>query len=616
MRDIASTERSVAPARHWLLVAGLAAAAGVLLARAGYLQLYNRDFLLRHGDARAVRDIEQPAHRGMIADRNGVPLAVSTPVQSLVATPRELLKAEAEDLTELARLLGKDPEWLRRRLRKNTQRDFLYLRRHATPEWAKKALALELPGVYSRREYRRYYPSGEITAQVLGFTNVDDRGQEGVEAAYDDWLQGKAGSMRVIKDRRGRTIRSVEIVRPPQPGKTLVLSIDRRLQYLAYRELKAAVQSHRAAGGTLVILDPRSGEVLAMVNQPSYNPNDRASLGRDYYRNASVTDAFEPGSTIKPFAILAALLSGRYQPSSTVDTHPGYLRVANYTIRDIRNYGTLDLSGIVKRSSNVGISKVALGLEPEQLWDVFDQVGFGRLTGSNFPGETGGILPHYLHWNEVEQAAAAYGYGISLTALQLARAYSALATGGILPPATLIKRDASVDGRQVLPAWAADEIKAMLEEVVRPTGTGRRAAVARYRIAGKTGTVRKSLGAQGYSDEAHLALFVGIAPVSAPQLAMVVVIDSPTGDSYYGGGVAAPVFSNVMAGSLRLLNVPPDNLAEIGGLQIVGQGSNAFEYCAASGFSAGPIPPDFCPVSVAADSLTSEAAGVPEEPTP
>jgi cell division protein FtsI (penicillin-binding protein 3) len=530
----------------------------VLLWRAVDLQLLNNDFLRNHGDARALRVVKIPAHRGVITDRNGEPLAMSTPVHSIWATPRKALEYP-EQLQSLAELLGINNDDLLQMLRDRIGRDFVYLKRHIDPDLADQINDLNLPGVYLQREYRRYYPAGEVTAHLIGFTNVDDNGQEGLELAYDAWLRGTPGSKRVLKDRLGRVVENIESITASKPGKILNLSIDRRVQYLAYRELKATVMNHQARGGSLVMLDVRTGEVMAMVGQPSYNPNNRSGLKSEYYRNRAVTDILEPGSTIKPFTISAALESGQYLSSTTIDTHPGYFKVGDHTIRDIRNYGVIDVATVIKKSSNVGASKIALSLEPKTLWEMFSRLGFGQLTGSAFPGETTGNLSSYHNWSDVELATIAFGYGLSVTALQLAQAYAVLAAEGVMTPISFIKVSDPVAGQRVMSVSVARQVRKMLESVVQEQGTGKRAAVRGYRIAGKTGTVHKATQG-GYSEDRYLSLFAGMAPASHPRFAMVVVLDEPGGNEYYGGQVAAPVFSKVMAGSLRLLNITPDDI--------------------------------------------------------
>ena len=529
-----------------------------LVARAVDLQVLKQDFLQGQGDARHLRVVSMPAHRGMITDRNGEPLAISTPVDSVWANPQDLPLADAR-LGQLARLLKLDQDELMRRLAARGDREFVYIKRHVSPELAQQVEALELPGVALEREYRRYYPMGEVAAHVVGFTNIDDRGQEGLELAYDEWLAGVPGAKRVIKDRLGHVIENVEALRAPRAGQSLALSIDRRVQYLAYRELKLAVQARGARSGSVVVMDPLSGEILAMVNQPAFNPNTRRHLRGELYRNRAVTDVFEPGSTIKPFTIAAALEAGRYKPASIVDTAPGYVRVGGHTIRDVRNYGRIDLGTVIQKSSNVGASKIALSLEPEDLWSLYTRVGFGRITGVGYPGESAGVMSDYSRWREVERATLAFGYGLSVTPLQLAHAYCAIAADGMMPEPSFVRRDEVAPRHEAMSAQTARQVRAMLEAVVGPAGTGNRAAIDGYRVAGKTGTVRKST-AGGYAEDRYLAVFAGMAPASQPRLVVVVMINEPSGDEYYGGHVAAPVFRNVMAGALRLLNIPPDDL--------------------------------------------------------
>ena len=541
----------------------------LLLGRIVYLQIVEKDLLERQGEARVMREVEMPVRRGMILDRHGEPLAISAPVYALWAEPRQLIRADSGQVDRMTQLLDLNSEVLQKALRKKISREFMYLRRQVDPSRAREVMALDLPGVFMRREHRRYYPAGEVTAQMLGFTNIDGYGQEGVELQYNDILSGQPGKKRVLKDRRGRIVENVESIKAVRPGHELRLTLDRRLQYLAYRELKTAVHKFKAKSGTLVIMDPRNGDVLAMASQPSYNPNNPQHLEKRYHRNAALLDSYEPGSTIKPFTMLAALMSGDYTAQSEIDTKPGYMRIGGYTVRDFRNYGVLDLTGILKKSSNVGISRLGLSLDPELLWGVFDKVGLGHLTGSQFPGEFHGTLRHFSGWSSIDHATLCYGYGLSLTAAQLARSYAVLASGGVLRELRLHsgEGDEANKGVHVLPTEAILTVRSMLEQVVQPTGTGKRAAVAEYRIAGKTGTVRKSVDGS-YVDGQYQALFVGMAPASKPRLVVVVVIDEPDGDEYYGGQVAAPVFSKVMTSSLRLLNVPPDNISDFSRLLI------------------------------------------------
>ena len=438
-------------------------------------------------------------------------------------------------------------------------KEFLYLRRHLNPEQAQQVLALKLPGVNVQREYHRYYPAGEVTGHLVGFTDIDDEGQEGLELAFNHWLAGESGAKRVLKDRLGRSVENVESIRPAHHGKNLRTSIDLRIQYLAYRTLKAAIQSYNAESGSIVVLDVRTGEVLAIVNQPTYNPNDRSQFSAERYRNRAVTDIFEPGSSIKPFVVAAALESGEFQPGSVIDTAPGYVTVGAKTIEDNRNLGRVSLTTILARSSNVGVTKLAMALQPDRLWQTMTEFGLGSLTSSAFPGESAGLLTHFSNWKPISQATLAYGYGVSVTALQLAQAYAAIGHGGRLNPVSLVALETPAEGEQVIAPDTAAAVRKMLEEVVRPGGTGTKAAVAGYRVAGKTGTAWK-FAAGGYSEDKYISIFAGLAPASKPRLAAVVVIDEPSGELYYGSDVAAPVFADVMTESLRLLAVPPDAL--------------------------------------------------------
>jgi len=553
--------------RH--VVLGLFALGFVLLVgRAVDLQVFKQDFLRGEGDARHLRTMAIPAHRGMILDRNGEPLAVSTPVDSVWANPQETLQAP-ERLTELARVLEMDRGDLQRRLAERAGREFVYLRRHVNPDVAARVAQLGVPGVALQREFRRYYPMGEVAAHVLGFTNIDDRGQEGLELALNSRLMGEPGAKRVLRDRLGRVISDVESIRPARPGNDITLTMDQRIQYLAYRELKAAVQAQGARSGSALVMDVHTGDILAMVNQPSHNPNNRGSLRRDASRNRAVTDVFEPGSTIKPFTVVAALESGSVASGVTVDTAPGLYRVGSHTIRDIRNYGRIDLTTLLAKSSNIGASKLAMGMESEDLWRSLHQAGMGRGTGSGFPGEASGLLRDFFYWRDVDRATLAFGYGVSITPLQLARAYGALANDGLMLSPRFVQGQQVQDPVQVINPGVSRQVRAMLEVAVSQDGTGHRARVEGYRVAGKTGTVRKS-GAGGYTEDRYLSVFAGFAPVSKPRLVMVVMIDEPAGEDYYGGQVAAPVFSRVMQGALRLLDVAPDDVPELRSVSVDG----------------------------------------------
>ena len=527
-----------------------------LVVRAVHLQVLNKDFLNQQADTRHLRTEKISAHRGSISDRNGEPLAISTPVDSVWANPKEIATA-VDRVPELARSLNLDAELLMRRITRSMNKEFVYLKRHLAPNQAHAVMALKLPGVNIMREYRRYYPAGEVAGHLVGFTSVDDDGQEGLELAFNHWLSGESGAKRVLKDRLGRSVENVESIRPPRHGKDLRTSIDLRLQYLAYRTLKAAIQQHKAESGSIVILDIATGEVLAMVNQPTYNPNDRAQYSAERYRNRAITDIFEPGSSIKPLIIAAALESGRYRASSVVDTAPGFVVVGPKKIEDTKNLGRVSLTTVLSRSSNVGATKIAMSLESDQLWRTMTRFGLGELTASGFPGESAGLLTHYSDWQQISQATLGYGYGISVTPLQLAQAYAAIGSGGFMRPISLVRLDEPVHGDRIISNDTAAAISGMLEEVVKPGGTGNNASITGYRVAGKTGTAWK-FAAGGYSEDKYFSIFAGMVPASDPRLATVVVIDEPSGHLYYGSDVAAPVFATVMAGSLLLLAIPPD----------------------------------------------------------
>jgi len=544
--------------RVTLVIAFFALAALSLFARSVQLQVLNKDFLNRQADSRHLRTEKISAHRGSITDRHGEPLAISTPVDSVWANPGKLAAA-VDEVPKLAKTLGLDPQRLMRRITRNMDKEFLYLQRHLSPDQAKKVMGLKLPGVNVLREYRRYYPAGEIAGHLVGFTDIDDRGQEGLELAFNHWLSGESGAKRVLKDRLGRSVENVESIRPPHHGRDLRSSIDLRLQYLAYRSLKAAIQRHKAESGSIVLLEIQTGEVLAMVNQPSYNPNDRSQYVAERYRNRAITDIFEPGSSIKPLILAAALESGQYSPSSYIDTSPGYVIVGPKKIEDRRDLGRISLTTVLARSSNVGATKIAMSLQPDQLWGAMKQFGLGSMTASGFPGESAGLLTHYNHWQQISQATLAYGYGVSVTPLQLAQAYAALGNDGRLREVSLVALDEPAKSERIVSTETASAIRQMMEEVVRPGGTGTKAAVPGYRVAGKTGTAWK-FSAGGYSEDKYLSIFAGLVPASDPKLAAVVIIDEPHGDLYYGSDVAAPVFSEIMTESLRLLAIPPDAL--------------------------------------------------------
>lgn len=525
-----------------------------LMVRAVYLQGIHNDFLQQKGDARYGRVVDINAHRGMITDRHGEPLAVSTPVESIWASPPDV-EATSPQVKKLAQILGMNSDEVKKRLFDKT-RDFTYLKRQLPPEQAEQIVKLDMPGVSLRREYRRYYPSGEVTAHLLGFTDVDDNGQEGIELALQEQLNGRSGSQRVIKDRRGQIVEDVASVRAPKPGSDLALSLDSQVQYLAYREIKQAVEQHHAKAGSIVVLDAKSGEVLALANWPSYNPNNRAKPDLRVMRNHAVTDLFEPGSTMKPFTVAAALEAGKITPRTVINTEDGVFIVSGRKIHDTHPEPTLTVSQVIQKSSNIGTAKIALSLLPQTFWRSLSEAGFGEQTGSAFPGEAPGMLHDYKKWLPIEQATMSYGHGISVNLLQLARAYTVFANDGELKQITLLKQDAPATGKKIFSDNTARAVRAMLELVVQPGGTAPLAQISGYRVAGKTGTAHKLEG--GRYVNRYIASFVGLAPASNPRLVVAVMIDEPGGTEYYGGQVAAPVFSNVMGSALHLLNVPND----------------------------------------------------------
>jgi cell division protein FtsI (penicillin-binding protein 3) len=543
--------------RAYLLMGLLTCGAGGLIYRAVTLQLVDHTFLAKEGDARFSRVAEIAAHRGTITDRYGEPLAVSTPVDSIWVNPKELALA-SDQIPRLATALKQDRQELARRVTSNLDREFLYLARGRQPTEAEQIKALGIPGVYLSREYRRYYPSGEVAGHILGFTNVDDAGQEGLELAFDHWLAGENGAKRVIQDRYGRIVQDVESIRPARPGRDLVLSIDLRIQYLAYRELKSAIRDQRARAGSIVVLDVTTGEVLAMANQPAYNPNDREQILPATYRNRAATDIFEPGSSIKPFFVAAGIVSGKYDDRSIIDTSPGFYKVGSTIVEDEHNFGPVNIATVLAKSSNVGMAHLALSLEPQLIWNTLTRFGFGQVTTSGYPGESAGLLSNYSQWRPVGIATMSHGYGISVTPLQLAHAYATVGTFGVSRPISFLRVDTPPAGQRVLDAHAAQELIGMLESVVVAEGaTGKRAAIPGYRVSGKTGTAWKA-AAGGYSTDRYMAVFGGVAPATEPRLAAVVIIDEPSAGLHMGGQVAAPVFSTVVGGALRLLAVAPD----------------------------------------------------------
>ncbi|WP_312245637.1 peptidoglycan D,D-transpeptidase FtsI family protein [Stutzerimonas nitrititolerans] len=548
------------PWRFRIVLALLALMVGAIAWRIVDLQVLDQEFLKGQGDARSVRHIPIPAHRGLITDRHGEPLAVSTPVTTLWGNPRELQAARAR-WPELAEALGQDSATLTKRLQEQAEREFIYLVRGLTPQQGQRVLDLKIPGVYEQEEFRRFYPAGEVAAHVVGFTDIDDRGREGMELAYEEWLAGVPGKRQVLKDRRGRLIKDVQVVKNAKAGKALALSIDLRLQYLAHSELRDVVQQYGAKSASLVMVDVETGEVLAMANQPTYNPNNRRNLQPAAMRNRALIDVFEPGSTVKPFSIAAALGTGKYHPESVINTLPGWMRIGRYTIRDVSRGGQLNLTQILMKSSNVGISKIALDIGPKPVYAAMQQAGFGQSTGLGFPGERVGNLPNHRKWRDAETASLAYGYGLSVTAVQLAHAYSVLGNEGRNVPLSLLRLDQRPEGVQIIDKDISATVLQMLRAVVEEDGGGgSRARVPGYHVGGKSGTAKKVSGTGGYTKDAYRSFFAGVAPLSNPRIAVVVVVDEPSEGGYYGGLVAAPVFGKVMARALRLLNVAPDNL--------------------------------------------------------
>lgn len=628
--------------RRRFVMVGLGLAVLSLAARAVQLQVVDKDFYVGQGDARQQRTVSIPAHRGMIVDRNGEPMAMSTPVDSIWANPAVALRIQRH-LIQAALLAGADPTALQSRLAsvekggkvylargiewavaeqvkkigvyggvslqesgvgidvlikkpvklfEALQREkqglevlaeitqssqqqlreklltanadklkFVYLKRHLPPQVAERLKPFRLAGIGAQREYRRYYPMGEVVSHVLGFTNIDDKGQEGLELAFEDHLNGEVGAKRVMRSLLGETIEDIELIRPAKPGQNLALSIDRRVQYLAYRALKSAMVRHKAKSGSVVTLDVKTGEVLAMVNQPGFNPNNRQGLRGGLYRNRAITDVFEPGSTMKPITIAAALESGSYQPHTLVNTGKGRMQVGNNLVKDVKPYGWLDVAGVIKKSSNVGVSKIALSLAPEYHWGVLNNFGFGQSTGSGFPGETPGYMHNYYSWSEFEQATVSFGYGLSVSALQLAQAYATLANDGKSLPTSFQKGGVDVPAQTVVSAKTARQVRKMMRAVVSSEGTAPKAKVAGYTVAGKTGTVHKNSKQGGYEEKSYVSLFAGMAPATQPRLVTVVMVNEPEG-VYFGGQVAAPVFSQVMGGALRLFNIMPDDLPD------------------------------------------------------
>lgn len=544
--------------RRKLLLTAMMLAMLVLAGRAVYLQILNKDFLQDKGELQHVGVVSVSAYRGQIKDRNGEPLAISTPVQSIWVNPRQLKEAEQEKIGQMAKILSMPEKELRGVLKKEAGKRFVYIRRQINPSLAEKVKALEITGVYFEREFKRYYPAGAVSGHLLGFTDIDDVGQEGLEHGYEQILRGKIGKKQVIKDGKGQIIKDVENIEEAEAGRDLVLTIDERIQYLAYRELQNAMIQNKAHSASLVVLDAKNGDVLASVSQPAFNPNNRRELSSNRYRNRAMMDSFEPGSTVKPFVIAAALDGGYVDPNVMIETH-GVYYLGRHPITDVHNYGTLDLTHVLQKSSNIAVTKISMSMPPEYFWGIYSKLGFGTSAGVGFPGEANGSLLDYQSWHEFDQAVLSFGYGVSTSILQLARAYTALADDGVVHSVTLLKRDEDPDAKRVFKPETARKVREMLEHVISKEGTAPQARVEGYRVAGKTGTVKKaSLG--GYSADKYFSVFVGMAPASNPRFIIAIVVDEPTSGQYYGGLVAAPAFAKVMAGALRVYGVEPDGM--------------------------------------------------------
>ena len=554
--------------RHYFVLFVLLALLVSLLGRAVYLQVVESAFLSEQGVQRQIRTIMTPAYRGAILDRHGTPLAISTPVDSVWVNPQEVLQ-NLDGLRQVVERLGLNYRDIVARLKQKSNKEFVYLKRQLEPDFARSVADLA-NGVYLEREYQRYYPAGEVVSHLVGFTDIDDRGQEGLERVYQEWLSAESGQRRVIRNRKGEVIEEIAQIKPARSGQDLFTSIDMRLQYIAYRSLARAIKYHNASAGSAVLMDVDTGEVLAMVNQPSFNPNQSKSQKASHRRNRAVTDVFEPGSTMKPFTLAAAMDRNLYGRNSRINTSPGWFMVSGHPIKDTRDYGELDLAGILRKSSNVGASRIAMSLSEEALWDSFGDYGFGEPTGIAFPAESSGYFRHHSQWQKLDHATVAFGYGLSVSTTQLARAYATIAGMGKQPEVSLIRRDpiedeSSLITRTVMKSSTARSLIKMLETVVGPEGTAKSAAISGYRVAGKSGTARKSV-AGGYQEDDYVALFAGLAPASHPKLVMAVMIDQPSQNGYYGGVVAAPVFRDVMSNALRILDIAPDDLPTLGGM--------------------------------------------------
>jgi cell division protein FtsI (penicillin-binding protein 3) len=541
--------------RSKFIVASLALGFGALAVRAAYVQVWNNAFFLRQGEVRYARTLELPANRGRILDRNGLLLASSVSAQSIWAIPEDVDR-DPERLRALARLLEMPFDELQRRLA-DEDKTFVWLKRQVDESVAREIAALGIKGVYQRRDYKRMYPEGEAAAHIVGFTNVENQGQEGMELLFDRELAGRPGSRRVIKDRLGRVVEDVGEQVPPVDGRDLQLSIDSKVQFFAYQKLRDAVLAHKAKAGSVVVLDARTGEVLALANYPSYQPDRRQNLSGEQLRNRALTDVFEPGSTMKPITVAMALEAGRVTPQTLIETSPGRYQIGGFTINDTHNYGTLTVEGVIQKSSNVGALKIAQRMSPREMWDTFVSLGYGQKPQIEFPGAAAGRLRPWKSWKPVEQATMSYGYGLSASLFQMAHSYTAFAHDGEVLPATMIKRNEPVHGVKVFSAQTAAAVRKMLQMAAGPGGTGQKAQTVGYSVGGKSGTARKQVG-KGYATNRYRAWFTGMAPIEQPRVIVAVMIDEPSNGEFYGGVVAAPVFSEVVQQTLRLMNVPPD----------------------------------------------------------
>ena len=540
--------------RSKFIVAGLAVAFLGLAGRAAYVQVFGNEFFQRQGEVRFARTLELPANRGRVLDRNGLILATSVVAQSVWAIPEDI-DLNHPKLPEMAKLLELPVAELKRRL--NTDKSFVWVRRQVDEPIALKVKALDIKGVYLRKEYKRQYPEGEAAAHVVGFTNVEDVGQEGVELIFNQQLSGKAGSRRVIKDRLGRVIEDVREVVPPVDGQDLQLSIDSKIQFFAFQKLREAVEQHKAKAGSVVVIDVQTGEVLALANYPTYNPNRRENLSGEQLRNRALTDTFEPGSTMKPITVAMAMEAGRIHPQTIIDTTPGRYAMGGFTITDTHNYGVLTVEGVIQKSSNVGALKIAQKMSPQEMWDTFTALGYGQKPRIEFPGAVPGRVRPWKSWRPVEQATMSYGYGLSASLFQMVHSYTAFAHDGSIIQPTMLKNSEAAVGRKVFSAETAAAVRKMLQMAAGPGGTGQKAQTVGYSVGGKSGTARKQMG-KGYAANKYRSWFTGMAPIDKPRIVVGVMVDEPSNGQYYGGLVAAPVFSETVQQALRILGVQPD----------------------------------------------------------